>query len=139
MAIENWHREEKLEGSSDRSFGFVFSVFFCLVGCWPILHGGSARVWSLVASGTFLVLAIARPTLLTGLNRLWMRVGLLLSRIVSPVALGIVFFLAVFPTALIMRLLRKDSLRLKFNPEATTYWIVREPPGPDPKTMNNQF
>jgi len=139
MVIENRHYEEKLEGSSDRGFGIVFTIFFVIISFLPLLKDEPVRAWSLILAAISLTLALAWPSSLTKLNHLWMLLGLLLSRIVSPVALGIVFFLVAFPTGMIMRLLGKDPLRLKFEPEAKTYWIKRDPPGPDPKTMNNQF
>lgn len=120
-------------------FGLVFSALFMVRGLWPLLHHGPVRAWSLAAGGLFLILALAWPTSLNRLNRLWMRFGLMLSRIANPIASAIVFFLAVLPTGLVMRLLGKDPLRLRLDPKATTYWISRVPPGPSPKTMSDQY
>lgn len=139
MAIENLKREHKVEGSSDRVFGLVFTAAFGLVGVWPILSGGGVRTWALVLATVFGVLALARPQTLSGLNRAWTRLGLLLGHVVSPVALGITYCIAVVPTGLLLRLMSKDPLRLGYDPEAETYWIGRDPPGPEPKTLNNQF
>ena len=139
MAIENLKREQKVEGSSDRAFGLVFAAAFGLVGVWPVLSGGGVRAWALVLAAVFGVLALARPQTLSGLNRAWTRLGLLLGHVVSPVALGITYCVAVVPTGLILRLMGKDPLRLRYDSEAETYWIGRDPPGPEPKTLNNQF
>ncbi|CAG0982103.1 hypothetical protein RHDC4_01957 [Rhodocyclaceae bacterium] len=139
MAIENLEREEHLTGSTDRNFGFVMSAFLAIVGLWPWASGGVVRVWALLPAAVFLIFALLRPKALSGLNRLWMRLGVLLNRIVSPVALGAVFFLTVVPIGAIMRLGGKDSLRLKYDAAAKSYWIPREPPGPDPQTLTNQF
>ena len=139
MAVENPQREEKLEMSSDRTFGLVFFVLFVLVGLLPILHGNPVRIWSLATSAVFLVLALLAPKVLRPLNRLWMQFGLLLHHIVSPIALGVVFYLTVVPIGLWMRLVGKDPLQLSFDENATTYWVSRTPPGPDAKSMNNQF
>ena len=139
MAIENLHRDEKIEGSSDRVFGLVMAAFFSLLGLWPLWGGASARYWALAVAAFFLVVSWLFPSSLAGLNRLWMRLGILLNRIVSPIALGIVFLLSVLPVGLIMRALGKDPLRLKLDPGAKSYWISRDPPGPDPKTMNHPF
>jgi len=139
MVIENPHRKEEIEGSSDRVFGLVMAAFFSLLGLWPLWSGGDARRWALTVAVLFLVVSWLFPSALAGLNRLWMRFGLLLHRIVSPVALGIVFLLSVLPVGLIMRALGKDPLRLKLDPGAISYWIPRDPPGPDPKTMNHPF
>lgn len=132
--------EHAVEGSSDRVFGLLFAAIFAGIGLWPLLFGGGGlRLWALIAGGIFLVLALALPRALTWLNRSWMKFGLLLNRIVSPVAIGIVYYLTLVPTALLMRLFGKLPLQLKYEPEAKTYWIARKPPGPDPQSMQDQF
>lgn len=136
---ENLDREEAVQGSSDRTFGLVFTVVFLALGLWPLWKGGAVHYWSLGVGAAFLILSFARPTLLGPLNRLWMKFGLLLNRIVSPVILGILFFLVVTPTGLLMRLFGGNPLRLGFDSKEKSYWIKRDPPGPDPKTMSNQF
>ncbi len=137
--IENTERSEAIEGSSDRVFGLVFAGVFCVLAVWPLVQGEAIRLWAMLVAVAFLVLAIAIPRSLSQLNRLWMRLGLLMGRVVSPVAIGIVYYLTVVPTGLIMRALGKDPLRLRFERELPSYWIKREPPGPNPKTMNDQF
>ncbi len=136
---EEFAREEEIEGSSDRSFGLVFTAVFLIVGVWPAFFGNDARLWSFAVAAAFLVLSLARPALLAPLNRLWMKFGLLLSRIVNPLVIGMLFYTTVTPIGLIMRALGKDLLRLRFEPEAESYWIEREPPGPAPESMKNQF
>lgn len=124
---------------SDRSFGIVFCVVFAVIGLYPLLGGGDVRLWSLGLAAAFLLVALVRPGLLAPLNRWWLKFGLLLGRIVSPLAMGLVFFLVMTPTGLIMRLLGKDLLRLRLEPAAESYWIERRPPGPAPETMTHQF
>lgn len=136
---ESFDRRDEVKGSSDRAFGIVFTVVFALVGAWPLLHGNGLRLWSLAVAAAFLLAALVRPGLLAPLNRLWMKFGLLLHRITNPLIMGLVFFVAVVPTGLVMRLRGKDPLRLRFDREARSYWIDRKPPGPDPDTMRNQF
>ena len=126
-------------GSSDRSFGFVFTVFFVIVGLLPLLNGGSMRLWALGLSAVFLLLALVAPKTLAPANRAWTKFGLLLHRIVSPIALGILFYGVVTPTGVFMRLLGKDLLRQRFDRSAKTYWIARTPPGPDAESLKNQF
>jgi len=128
-----------VQGSSDRSFGLVFTAFFVLVGLLPLLHGHGMRPWALGLAVVFLLLALAAPATLAPANRAWTKFGLLLHNIVSPVALGILFYGVVTPTGLIMRLLGKDPLRLRFDHSANSYWIVRTPPGPDANSLKNQF
>ncbi|OQX11591.1 MAG: hypothetical protein BWK76_18910 [Desulfobulbaceae bacterium A2] len=127
------------QGSSDRSFGLVFAAFFLLVGLLPLVHSHGIKSWCLLLSGAFFLLALVCPSVLAPANQLWVQVGLLLHRIVSPIALGVLFFAVVTPTGLIMRLLGKDLLRLRPHPSTATYWISRTPPGPDPDSLKNQF
>lgn len=139
MAHEDLSREQAIEGSSDRSFGLVFAAVFLVLACWPLLGHESVRVWALVASAAFAAVALLRPALLAGLNRQWARLGVLLSKVVSPIALGIVFYAALTPAGILMRLSGKDPLRLRRDAGARSYWLPREPPGPPPDSMTNQF
>jgi Saxitoxin biosynthesis operon protein SxtJ len=139
MSHEDLTREEEVEGSSDRSFGVVFAVVFLIVALLPLLHSGAVRWWSVGVSAAFAVVAFTVPSILAVPNRLWMKFGLLLAKIVSPIALGILFYLVFTPIGLLMRLSGKDPMRLKADPNAKSYWIDREPPGPPPQSMTNQF
>jgi hypothetical protein len=139
MAHEDITREQQLEGSPDRTFGLVFAAVFMIVACWPLLHLGLPRWWALGVAVGFATIAIRKPTLLTRLNRLWTRLGLLLGKVMSPVALGLLFIGVVAPIGLLVRLTGKDPLRLKLDSSADSYWIRREPPGPPPDSMTNQF
>ena len=132
-------REEKIEGSSDRMFGLLFAAIFAVLALWPMLHGEKFRLWALAAGGVFMVLALAWPRALSRMNRAWMRFGLSLNRIVSPVAIGVVYYLTLVPMSIAMRAFGKKPLRLGFDRAAASYWIPREPPGPDPQTMKDQF
>ena len=125
--------------SSDRHFGLIMSVFFLIVGLFPLLHNQAIRYWALCVAVIFLIPALLFPKLLSRLNILWMQFGELLSKVVSPIALGLVFFVAITPFALIMRVLGKRTLDLKFDPSCKSYWKIREKPGPDPKSMKDQF
>ena len=125
--------------SSDRSFGLVFTAFFSIVGLLPLLSGQGIRLWALGVSALFLLLSLTVPRFLAPANRAWAKFGELLHGIVSPVALGILFFGVVTPTGVIMRLLGKDLLRLRLDRSTNSYWIVRTPPGPDAESLKNQF
>jgi hypothetical protein len=139
MGHESFDRNGPVASSSNRAFGLVFAAVFAIVGVWPWLFGGQVRAWSMVVGAAFLAAALLRPAVLAPLNRVWTRFGLLLHRIVSPVVLGIMFFVVITPMGLIMRALGKDPLRLRLEREARSYWIERRPPGPPPDTLNNQF
>ena len=136
---EDFGRSDEVKGSSDRTFGLVFTVLFTLIGLWPLIGGAGVRVWSLAIAAAFLALALVKPALLRPLNRLWMRFGLLLHKVVSPLIMGLLFYVTVTPIGLLMRLVGKDPLGRGFDPEAESYWIQRDPPGPAPETMKNQF
>lgn len=136
---ETHKRTDQVKRGSDRTFGIVFTVVFALIGLWPLISGGGPRLWALIVAGAFLAVALIYPKILGPLNLVWFRFGMLLHRVVSPVILGLMFFVSVTPIALIMRALGKDPLRLKFDPDAETYWLTREPPGPSPDSLKNQF
>lgn len=139
MAHENLSRDQHIEGSSDRTFGLVFAGVFLVLAGMPLFHGEPMRWWSVGVAGVFALAALLRPSLLAGLNRLWLKLGLLLGKITSPIALGILFYGVVTPLGAAIRLNGKDPLRLKFDHGADSYWIPRDPPGPPPGSMNNQF
>jgi ABC-type branched-subunit amino acid transport system permease subunit len=126
-------------GGSDRAFGFVFGAFFALVGLYPLIKSSPVRLWALGLAALFVVAALIRPRWLAPLNKLWTRLGLALNRVVSPVALFLVYCLAIVPTGLLLRAFRKDPLRLRIDPDAKTYWIERTPPGRADQQMNRQF
>ena len=133
------YRQQEVKSSSDRSFGIVFVVVFTIIALWPLKGGGDIRIWSAAIACAFLVIALARPSMLAPLNRVWSAFGMLLHKITNPLIMGLVFYSAVTPTALIMRLLGKDLLSLRFDRDAKSYWIERDPPGPAPNSMNQQF
>ena len=136
---ENFDREEENLGSSDRGFGQVFAGFFALVGGAKWWFGNSLWPYWLLGAAVFLVLASAAPKTLRPLNRLWTKFALVLYRIVNPITMGFLFFFVMTPMGLVMRAFGKDFLRRRREPAAASYWIAREPPGPAPDSMNNQF
>lgn len=139
MAHEDLNRDQHVEGSTDRAFGLVFAGLFLVIAGWPFFHGEAIRWWAVGVSAVFGVTALVKPTLLAGLNRLWIKLGVLLGKVVSPIALGILFYCVFAPLGAVIRLTGKDPLRLKFDPAADSYWIPRNPPGPPPDSMTNQF
>jgi predicted membrane metal-binding protein len=136
---EDLSRTHDVKGSSNRSFGWVFAAVFLLITLWPLVSGRSPRWWALPVAAGFALAAAAAPGLLAWPNRLWLRFGLLLNRIISPLAMAILFYAVLTPLGAIMRLLGKDSLRLRRDDSSASYWIKREPPGPKPDSLNHQF
>jgi hypothetical protein len=136
---EVFARDEKIVAGSDRSFGFVMAAAFAAVTLLNAWHVGRVWPWTGGAAALFLAAALLRPAMLHPLNLIWLKFGLLLHRLVNPVIMALLFYGTVLPTGLVMRMLGKDLLRLKREPDADSYWIVRQPPGPAPETMKDQF
>tara|TARA_B100001248_G_scaffold196771_1_gene151360 strand:+ start:236 stop:625 length:390 start_codon:yes stop_codon:yes gene_type:complete len=128
-------RNTEIKIGSNKSFGIVFFIVFLLVALYPLINNGDLRIWSFIIAIIFLILGLINSKVLTPLNKLWFKFGLLLGRVISPLIMGIIFFLVVTPTALIMRIIGKDLLSLKFN-NKKSYWI--EKTGPKSK-MKDQF
>ena len=122
--------------SSNRSFGVVFFIVFLFIALYPITYSEDIRIWSLIISFIFIILGLLNSKILTPLNKLWFQFGVILGKIISPIIMGIIFFLVVTPIGLIMKVLGKDLLRLKYNKKDNTYWIEKN--GPKSK-MKNQF
>ena len=121
--------------SSNRSFGLVFFIVFLLIAFYPLINQGEIRIWSALISLLFLILGIINSKILTPLNKAWFKFGIFLGKIISPIVMGVIFFLVVTPIAFLMRILKKDLLNLKYN-KNSSYWIEKT----DPKsTMKNQF
>ena len=139
---EDFRRTEEVKGSSDRGFGLTVGGILLLIAAvrtW--LHEGYGTV-ELVLGAVglcLIVLALVRAQSLAGLNRAWTSLGLMLFKVVNPVVLGLIYLTTIVPIGLIMRAFGHDPLRLKRDPTASTYWVRREPPGPVPETMINQF
>ena len=119
-------QKSKIEVSSNRSFGLVFFVVFLIIGLWPLLDGGQFRIWSLFFSLFFLVLGLLNSKLLTPLNLLWTKFGILLGNVFAPIVMSFIFFLVVTPIGLLMRIMGRDLLRTKYNKSGKSYWIKRE-------------
>ncbi|MDA9813673.1 SxtJ family membrane protein [Pelagibacteraceae bacterium] len=126
---------DDLKISSNRSFGIVFFIVFILIAFYPLINQEEIRIWSVLISLLFLILGIINSKILTPLNKVWFKFGIFLGKIISPIVMGLIFFLVVTPIAFLMRILKKDLLNLKFS-KNNSYWIEKT----DPKsTMKNQF
>lgn len=145
---EDYSRDETIEGSSDRSFGLtvggiLLAIVLVRLGLQWWQSGGVTLGWlELVLGGVGIVLlamGLLAPTLLAPLNRGWTKLGLLLFTIVNPIVLALIFLVTIVPIGLALRAFGKDPLRLRFDPDAKSYWIEREPPGPAPESMGQQF
>ena len=136
---EDIRREHAIVTSSDRSFGLTFAVVLAIFAGISWWREGERWPYWLGAAAAFGLLALVLPKLLAPLNRAWTKLGLLLFKVVNPVVMFLLFAITIVPIGLLRRALGKDSLRLRFEPDARSYWIPREPPGPSPESMKNQF
>ena len=128
-------KQNDIKIGSNKSFGIVFFVVFLLISLYPLINQENIRIWSLIISFIFLILGLLNSKILNPFNKLWFKFGIILGRIISPIVMSIIFFFVVTPIALLMKLLKKDLLNLKFN-KTSTYWIEKS--GPKSK-MKNQF
>lgn len=136
---EDLRREEKVEGSSNRGFGLVFAGVFTIVGIVKLWLGS---LWCLpwfAAAAVILAIAFTQPALLAPFNRLWTRFGLLLFRIINPLIMLLIFVVCFVPMGVVMRQFGWDPMRRRLDPDASSYWIPRDPPGPPGESMKNQF
>jgi hypothetical protein len=125
---------------SDRSFGLTFVVFFAIIAAWQGWAGRASIAYALGGLAiAVLAVSLARPALLHGLNRAWMRFGALLHKVVNPIVLGGIYFLVFTPVAIVMRLAGRDALHRRLDAQAKSYWIDRTPPGPPPDSLPNQY
>ena len=126
---------DNIKIGSNKSFGIVFFIFFFIVAVYPLFFSENIKLWAIFIAIVFLILGLINSRILTPLNLLWFKFGIFLGKIVSPIIMGLVYFLVVTPTGLIMRLLNKDILNLK-KKNSKSYWIKREKPETD---MKDQF
>ena len=126
----------KIKMASNRNFGLVFFIVFLIVGLWPLIHENQIRIWSIIIAIIFLILGLINSNLLKPLNIIWFKFGLLLGSIISPIIMGIIFFVVITPTGLIMKIIGKDLLNNKYDKNKKSYWIIR---GKPKSTMKQQF
>ena len=129
-------KKKEIKISSNKSFGIVFFVIFLVVALWPLFNEGEIRIWSIVISIIFLFLGLINSKILTPLNKLWFRFGILLGNVFSPIVMGIIYFGVITPIGILMKLIGKDILNLKQNKKSSTYWIKKEKVI---SNMKNQF
>lgn len=137
---ENLASYDEREPPSIRSFGITIAAVLGIIGIVPLVFGsGGPRWWALVPGGAILAAAYLAPGLLEPLNRLWFKLGMLLHKVINPIVLGLIFAVIITPTALGMRLFGRIPITRSPDPAAASYWIPRDPPGPEPETLKNQF
>ena len=126
---------DEIKIGSNRSFGIVFFTVFLIIATYPLINNGEIRIWFLILSLVFLILGLLNSKILYPLNKIWFKFGLLLGKLVSPLIMAIIFFLVVTPIGILMRVLNKDLLNLKFN-KSKSYWIEKNE---QKSKMKNQF
>jgi len=124
----------KVKSKDNITFGILFFIFFLIIGLYPLKSDEAIRVWSVVLSLILLIITIIKPNLFTFLNKFWIKLGILLGKIISPIVMGLIFFFVVTPIGILVRVLKKDVMGLKRG--ASSYWINRED---KVQTMKKQF
>ena len=124
------------KSGSIKSFGIVFFFVFIIIGLYPLLNDHGIRVWSIIVSFIFLFLGIVNSPILKPLNLIWFKFGLFLGKFIAPIVMGIVYFIVVFPTFLLLKLFKRNYLNIKYERNKTSYWInIKE----KISTMRDQF
>jgi hypothetical protein len=136
---ENFDGSEKIEIGSERGFSIVFAGIFLLIGSWPLLSGGLLRTWAFGVAAVLIFAGFLYPGLLRPFNLIWFKFGLQLHRIANPLVMAFLFTTTIIPIGLIMKAFKKDLLKLNFDPEVDSYWVIREPSGRPPEEFKNQF
>jgi len=136
---EDFSRVHDVRASSNRNFGWVFTAVFLVIALWPLVSGHPPRWLALIFAALFLLITRFAPALLALPKRLWLRFSMLLSRILNPIVLAFLFYVVVTPLGALMRMFGQDSMRLRGGGRGESYWIKRDPPGPKPDSLNNQF
>lgn len=127
--------EKNIKIGSNRSFGIVFFIVFLIIGLWPLLNENEVRIWAVSISLIFLILGVLNSKILGPLNKIWFKFGIFLGNFIAPIIMGVIYFLVVTPTGILVRLFKKDLLSLKMN-DKKTYWIEKKNKN---NNMRNQF
>ncbi len=137
--IDSFREREKPEIGSERSFSLVFAIVFGIIAAWPLGSGGAPRLWAFAVALVFPIVGYTKPALLRPLNVAWFRLGSLMGAVMTPVVMAVLYVTTFLPTGLVLRLLGRDLLGLKHEPNRPSYWIAREKLGPEQSTMRRQF
>lgn len=132
-------KSDQAKPLDNRVFGLIFSGIFCVIAVFPLLMGGGLRQWALGVAAAWAVPAIVFPSILAPLNRLWAQFGQLMHTIINPLLMGLIFFLTVVPTAIVLKLMGKDPMRRQYDTKASSYWIIREDSRLTKDSFDNQF
>jgi hypothetical protein len=136
---ESFEPMHEVRAAPPRAFGLMVAVVLALIGLYPLLAKAPPHYWALVAAVPVALLAWRAPRIFAAPNRLWMKLGELLARVVAPIALGLLYFGMFVPTGWLMRVCGHDPLHRKRDPGAETYWIERDPPGPSGESLAHPF
>ena len=111
------------KSGSIKIFGIVFFLVFIIIALYPLLNDHGIRIWSLIVSFIFLFLGMVNSPILKPLNLIWFKFGLFLGKFIAPIVMGIVYFIVVFPTFLLLKLIKKNYLNIRYEKNKTSYWI----------------
>ena len=114
---------KKIKISSNKSFAIVFAVVFIIIGIYPLLNNEDLRYWSIIVSLILIILGYKNSLILTPLNFIWFKFGLLLGRVIAPIVMGLIYFVVVYPTNLLLKVFKKNQMGIKYNKSINTYWV----------------
>ena len=120
--------------SSVKSFGILFFIVFLLISFWPLINSQSIRIWPLPIALIFLLLGVLKSKILIPLNNAWIKLGEILGLIIAPLVMCMIYFIIVTPIGLLMKIIGKDLLGLKFI-KTKTYWVNKK----EKFSMKKQF
>jgi len=123
--MSNIETKQEVKTLSNRVFGLIFAGIFLVIALWPLMNGDGPRIWALIVVAFFTLPALIMPKLLTPLNAAWVQFGLFMHKIVNPILMGLIFFLTVLPTGIMLRVFGKDPMRRKLDTKVDSYWQVR--------------
>ena len=123
--------------SSNKSFGIVFFIFFLILSALAYKNNIILTYFLIFVAFLFLFLAMKKSELLSPLNKIWIKFGIVLGKIISPIVMGLVYFSVVYLTKIFLILIKKDILNLKLDKNIHTYWINKN--NNEKSNMENQF
>jgi len=136
---EDLNRHDEIIVGSERAFGVVFAIVFAVIAAWPLLSGAAPRWWAVAIAVAFIAAGYFFPIVLKPLNIVWFKIGMLMYKVVNPLTMAMLYVTTIIPIGLIFKVMGKDPLKLKMDKSVSSYWIERDPPGPEPESMKDQF
>ena len=114
------------QNNQNRGFGLLFFIVFLVLALWPLTKKGEINFYLISIALIFLILGLFNSKILSPLNKVWIKFGEILGRVIAPIVMAIVYFLILTPISLLVRLFGKDLIGMKFSNDIKSYWIKRK-------------